>query len=282
MTALDLLSSRNYIIVNKTLIKTIGLEEAIVLGELCSEYKYWKEENKLIDNMFYSSIQNIENNTGLSEYQQRKAIKSLENIGIISVTLKGIPATRYFEINENKLFNILRTSSEKTKELDTEKLSSNNNNKNNKKNNNTISKDIVENFEFGINKTQTVKPKKLSLYDKCVNLIKEFTDDTILQEYLIQFLKICLENSRDSGRTLYVNTFKGKLNSLKKLSDDNYVQRKIVMQTLDNGWAGFYELKEDKKKRNVRRDIEKLPEVEEVTKEEKESYRRSMKDGQKF
>ena len=36
---------------------------------------------------------------------------------------------------------------------------------------------------------------------------------------------------------------------LKKLSDDNYTQRNIVQQTLDNGWNNFYELKTDSRKK---------------------------------
>ena len=240
-------------------------------------YGYSQDE----DSDFHGSLDYISQLTGYSRNAVCTALKSLVERNLIIKTEKTINNIKYCRYRTSSLYSVQVACTENEKSVQV--ACTNNKSKlNNNKNNNTISKDIVENFEFGINKAQTVKPKKLSLYDKCVNIIKEFTDDAILQEYLIQFLKICLENSRDSGRTLYVNTFKGKLNSLKKLSDDNYVQRKIVMQTLDNGWAGFYELREDKKKRNVRRDIEKLPEVEEVTKEEKESYRRSMKDGQKF
>lgn len=41
----NLLSNNGYIIVNKETIKKLGLHEAIILGELCSEYSYW-ENNK--------------------------------------------------------------------------------------------------------------------------------------------------------------------------------------------------------------------------------------------
>ena len=37
---IDLLSNTGYIIVNKEIIKKIGLHESILLGELCSEYIY--------------------------------------------------------------------------------------------------------------------------------------------------------------------------------------------------------------------------------------------------
>ena len=43
------------------------------------------------------------------------------------------------------------------------------------------------------------------------------------------------------------------------LSEDNYEQREIVLQTLDNGWNSFYELKKNTRRTgNVSRDIEHL------------------------
>lgn len=123
-------------------------------------------------------------------------------------------------------------------------------------NNKVLSKDNTTEFLGSAKKTE--KKQKENLYTKCVNLINDFTDDEILKSYLIEFLKMLLENSRESGSPFYTNTFKGKLNKLKSLSEDNYEQRKIVLQTLDNGWNGFYPLKEDKKTKNVARDIEQL------------------------
>ena len=110
----------------------------------------------------------------------------------------------------------------------------------------TINSNRIEDF---LTSDISVKPKKQSLWDKCVSKIDEFTNDAVLREYLIQFLKLVLENSREAGRQMYLNNFKGKLNKLKQLSTDNYIQRKIVLQTLDNGWNAFYELKEEKQYR---------------------------------
>lgn len=245
MDIVSYLASDNYIIVNKTLIKTFGLNEAVMLGELCTEYRHWLKEDKLEDDMFYSTIDNIENNTGLTAHEQRQAIKSLENAGVLTTELKGVPAKKYFRIDTDSVVKILTTCSADFSQQDVKNLHSSNNKNNNKKSNNTLSKDKVEDFLI----SETVKPKKQSLWDKCVSEIDNFTDDTILREYLIEYLKKCLENSRESGRPMYLNNFKGKLNKLKQLSTDNYIQRKIVLQTLDNGWNAFYELKEEKQYR---------------------------------
>ena len=50
---INLLSNNGYIIVNKTAIKKIGIHEAIILGELCSEYMHWEKSGKLEENYFY-------------------------------------------------------------------------------------------------------------------------------------------------------------------------------------------------------------------------------------
>lgn len=258
MDVINYLASDNYIIVNKTLIKTFGLNEAVLLGELCTEYKHWDKENRLEDDMFYSTIDNIEENTGLTAHEQRSAINSLENAGVLTTELKGIPAKKYFKINVSTVVKILTTCHEDFSQQDVKKLHSNNN-KNNNKDKLSISKDIDNtNFEFGAKKP---KVKKQSLWDKCLDSIVEFTDDTILRDLLVASFRLFSENSREAGTPFYTNTFKGKLNKLKSLSDDNYTQRKIVQQTLDNGWNGFYELKEDKRKKKTgdfAKDVEHL------------------------
>ena len=133
-----------------------------------------------------------------------------------------------------------------------------------------------QNFTFG---TKQEKPKKDNLYSKCVALVTEFTDDEILRSYLTEFLKRCLANSKESGVPFYTNTFRGKLNKLKTLSEDNYVQRDIVMQTLNNGWNGFYELKKDKVyNRDVSSEFGVVKSVTytEEEKQQQENWRREM------
>lgn len=112
-------------------------------------------------------------------------------------------------------------------------------------------------------KTETTKPKqkKESLWDKCISLIQDFTDDEILRGLLTASLKMFLENARESNTPFFSNTFKGKLNALQKLSEDNYEQRKIVQQTLDKGWSNFYEIKQNTGRQKVKdfaRDVEHM------------------------
>lgn len=156
----SLLSSSKYIIVNKDLIQILGLHEAVILGELCSEYSYWESRNQLIqDEYFYSTRENIEKNTGINAHYQRAAMKKLEEKEILISKRMGIPCKKYYKINENKVIEYLKkakiidelsdvhevndkeetisTTNNESDELQEENsVEINNNNINNKKNNN--------------------------------------------------------------------------------------------------------------------------------------------------
>lgn len=107
MSILNLIASNNFIVVNKTIIKALGLDEAVILGELASEYMYWKNQGRLIDGYFFSTIENIEENTTLTAHKQREALKHLQEIEIVDVQRKGLPAKRYIRIDEKRLMEIL-------------------------------------------------------------------------------------------------------------------------------------------------------------------------------
>ncbi len=156
MGILQLIASRNFIVVNKEMIKFLGLEEAVLFGELCSEYDYWEKQGEITDGFFYSTIENIEENTALSEHKQRKAIENLKSKNIIETKKMGMPAKRYIKINEEQIFDFFNlkcfknsvTSCSKIKEQDTENFSINNNIYNidyinNNKNNNIKEKENI-------------------------------------------------------------------------------------------------------------------------------------------
>lgn len=103
----NLLVNNGYIIVNKVLIRKLGLECAILIGELCSEYSYWEKHNKLENGFFYSTRENIFNNTGISSYYQRKAIAKLVQRKIVIEKYEGIPQKMRYTLNFDKLYEIL-------------------------------------------------------------------------------------------------------------------------------------------------------------------------------
>ena len=199
---ISIIANNNYIILNKSLIKELGLKETIILGELASEYNYYKSNNMLNDGWFYSTVENVKNETSLSDYEQRIAINNLKDKKIISMIIKGIPAKRYIKINTliigNLLLNNLRTSSQKIKELDVENFDTNNNINNN--NNNNIYNYIQKKFGRVLSPIECELISKWEIYSK--EDIKECIDKAFeMNKYSIQYINTMLYNKKNKPST---------------------------------------------------------------------------------
>jgi len=105
-----LLSSTAFLILNKQLARQIGLNAAILLADLISKEEYFIN-NGMTDSWFFNTESNIEEDTTLNPYTQRKCIKILKEKGFIEVKRKGIPAKQYFKINEEQVLQILNNLS---------------------------------------------------------------------------------------------------------------------------------------------------------------------------
>lgn len=220
---------------------------------------------------FNGSLQYLADWCGATKQGIQKNLKSLLEKGLINkitVEKNGIKMCEYSCI----LYNIVAYPIQH---------SCMNNIDNNIDNNTiTINSNSIAKNQASENFIGSVKNKKKSnLYDKCVSLIRDFTDDVVLQDYLKEFLNICLENARESGKSFYANTFKGKLNTLSKLSEDNHEQREIVLQTLEKGWCGFYEITDNKRTKNVHNDLNESG-AEFVPTVNKKAVKESIRNGQ--
>ena len=61
-----------------------GLNTAVLLMQLISEYNYYKSKEALTaDGFFYSTVEHLENETCLSGHEQRKAINLLAELNIL-------------------------------------------------------------------------------------------------------------------------------------------------------------------------------------------------------
>lgn len=104
MDAIDYLASDNYVIVNRDLMLAVGVNESLVLGELASEYRYWRNANKLKDGAwFFSTDDNLEARLPFSKPTIRRAIDRLKELGVVETKLMGVPAKRFFKIVVNKI-----------------------------------------------------------------------------------------------------------------------------------------------------------------------------------
>ena len=105
-----LLSSTAFLVVNKELARNIGLKETVLLADLISKEEYFIEKG-MTDGWFFNTEANIQKDTTLTPYQQRKALKSLKKYEIIETIRKGVPAKQYFKINEEQVVQFLNNKS---------------------------------------------------------------------------------------------------------------------------------------------------------------------------
>ena len=231
MSVIDILSNGNYIVVNKKIASDLGLYEAILLGELASEHKYWANIEKLEDGFFYSTVENIKENTTLSRKQQTRAMNTLEDKGIVTAVLKGIPAKRYVRINEDAILPYLLdkfvpngiTSSSQTDELVSAKRTINNNNNNNNKKE---------------SKKESIKERKHSGYDE---ILATIADDNLRDTYLeyIKMRKMIKAPMTDRALQMLIN-------KVEQLEPGNTERQKLLLDTaILNNWKSVYPLKDN-------------------------------------
>ena len=101
-----LLSSSAFIVLNKELARQVGLKEAVLLADLISKEEYFISKG-MTDGWFFNTEANIEADTTLNPYHQRKCLKTLREFKIIETKRMGIPAKQYFKINEEQVMQIL-------------------------------------------------------------------------------------------------------------------------------------------------------------------------------
>jgi hypothetical protein len=81
MSIIKIFANSNYISVNRDIIKLLGIHEALLLGELCSEYSYHESQNQLTQDQtsdlmkakFYNEIITLPNG------EKRKVLKSISD-----------------------------------------------------------------------------------------------------------------------------------------------------------------------------------------------------------
>lgn len=219
---MSILSNDGYIILNKYVMKALGLHEAILLGELCSEFIYWHKENKLQDGFFFSTRENIEKETTLSPHQQRQAIKTLVNKGLVEIVERDMPKKTYYRIDEEKIYKFLletdlelpdvkklkdktsknlTTSDENIEEQEVENFNTNNNIINNNKNNNNILsnlnneilEDEIEYLNYESIFKRNIEYNILIQDNKTKNLIQNITD-------------IAVETLNTTKKEIYINS----------------------------------------------------------------------------
>ena len=168
-----------------------------------------------------------------------RSIKKLKELGFIETEMIKSQTGSY------RLIKMI-TPSNQNDEGGGIKMINNYNNNNNINNNTVISKDITEqssdnsssevSLEFGKS-----KPKKLNLYQQCLAIINDYTEDTNIRKMLIDYLDLLLEKMRNEHKVLYANQFKGMLKHLSDLvASKSGKLEDIISQSISKGYVGFF------------------------------------------
>lgn len=126
----SLLSSTGFIVTNKRIVQRLGLPEAVLIGELCSEYNYWKSRGEAADGWFFSTVDNIEKETGIKKVTQASLLKKLSEAGLLKYQRRGLPPKRHIFLDFDAIARILDDDGSDSEPSSVQELDGNNKNKN--------------------------------------------------------------------------------------------------------------------------------------------------------
>lgn len=222
---IGLLSEGSFIKFNIGIAQECGADAAIVLGKLCTLVQRY-------GNPFFYELEKIAEETTLSEYRVRKALKILQEHRLISVDRKGIPPRNHYAVNADNLAELLiykplnfKANSLKNLTYAGEKTSPITN----------IDKENIDNKNIDIKNN-----KKTSTAS--VDSLIETVDDEQLKQALKDFCKMRkLIKKPVSDRAMQI-----LLNKLNKFATDDKNKIAILEQSIEHSWQSVYPLKTDK------------------------------------
>lgn len=107
LLVIEAFKSSGYLIVNKTLIKKIGLIPAIILGNYIDKYVYFKKYHPENEGWFFLTHEQIKEQLNLKEHSIVKNKQFLIEIGILKTDKKGIPAKEWLKIDFEVLASLI-------------------------------------------------------------------------------------------------------------------------------------------------------------------------------
>jgi DNA-binding PadR family transcriptional regulator len=199
--------------------------------------------------MFYETVERMEENTTLTKYQQLKAIAVLEDAGVIRTERRGLPAKRYFAINEEKLLEVVdnkksknwTTGSEKTEHQESEFFDVNKN-REEKEKREIKNRDIRESGSSAPTTTAEKKPKRKSSPTVTDDTATELMADTNISEPLRDKVHEWLQYKSEIGDSYKTTGFKTLLRQVEHAEQRHGAT--AVMNQIDvamaSTWHGMF------------------------------------------
>lgn len=97
----ELLTEGGFVMSNRSLMRELGCQCAVLLGELCSEHDYWEGRKSLDDGWFYSTVDHVAETIGMNRRAQESCIRTLVERGLLECSVRGFPKVRHFRIRKD-------------------------------------------------------------------------------------------------------------------------------------------------------------------------------------
>ncbi|MEX6519044.1 conserved phage C-terminal domain-containing protein [Fusobacterium animalis] len=223
-TLKQLLMSSNYYVLNKQIIKVLGIESTFLLTALIEASDGLADEK----GWFYKTAPSLEEETGLSKHKQSNIIDELIRLEILEQENKGMPMKRFFKINFKKIEELVF----KSKEL-----------KNLKPGSEEIERQGVKNFNCKGSKDLTACSEKIEHNKEYIinnldnnNLI----NNNLNKELNINIHKSILDYLNGKLGTRYRVTSKNIIRHINARLNEGYTFEdfKIVINKKFNEWIG--------------------------------------------
>jgi hypothetical protein len=140
--AMETFSSDAYLVLNKTLVKELGLVTAAVIANYIDKDKYFRQNQPKNKGWFFLTYEDQQKQLNIGMHSLKKVKKYLVEKDILMTKRRGVPAKEWFKINYKKLTNTIGLVRMKSTGLDNmksttlikeNKYKENKNKKNNKK-----------------------------------------------------------------------------------------------------------------------------------------------------
>ena len=223
-TLKQLLMSSNYYVLNKQIIKALGIERTFLLTALIEASDGLADES----GWFYKTAPSLEEETGLSKHKQSNIIDELIRLEILEQENKGMPMKRFFRINFKKIEELVF----KSKEL-----------KNLKPSSEEIEKQGVKNFNCKGSKDLTACSEKIEHNKEYI--INNLDNNNLINNNLNKELKINIHKSildylNEKLGTRYRATSKNIIRHINARLNEGYAFEdfKIVIDKKFDEWIG--------------------------------------------
>lgn len=236
------MKSSNYVVIQGWMCNELGLKgnELLIYALI---YGFSQDG----ESAFHGSREYIANTFNISKPTVDKALNNLLSADlIIKYESCDFNTPNAYSVNVEVVKKLYWGSKETllggSKETLLNKSSNSNTNNTDRNNSKELFLDETEaddTFLGSVSKTKE-KPKKKNLYQKCMDMINDFTDDAQFRDLLTTYLKYRLEIK---DKPLYANMWKGMLRSLDGLcGDDDALGCEIVQQSINRGYLGFFKV----------------------------------------